>query len=213
MGKKFLYVVDDNRDFADSVDFMLANHGYSVSIYTDTEVALDALKTIDPINPACLLLDVRMPQMSGPEMHDKLLRAGVDLPIIYLTGHGDIALAVETMEKGAFSFLEKPVDFQKLVELLEVAFSASVQCRRQSIKSRLLANERALALKSLTLRETEVLNGILEGYSARRIGELLFISAKTVDFHRNRIMKKLQAKKVAELHRIVALATTEAKGS
>ena len=204
-------MVDDNEAFAKSVEFKLSDLGYSVHVYTDTYKALEQLKDIDPVNHACLLLDVRMPQMSGLELHDKLLCAGVDLPVVYLTGHGDIALAVEAMEKGAFTFIEKPLDYQKLEGILSATFSATVQCRRQSARFRLLANERALALESLTEREAEVLKGIVEGHSAKRIGELLFISSKTVEFHRGKIMGKLQARNLAELHHIVAMATTEAR--
>ena len=212
MTKMTVYVVDDDASFADSINFMLDELGYRIVIHTDAARAIDVLKTIDLVHPACLLLDVRMPQMSGLQLHDHLLEAGVDLPIVYLTGHGDVALAVEAMEKGAFTFIEKPVNFAQLEEVLKAALSPSVQCRRQSSNSILLAAERERALQDLSPREAEVLNGIVEGYSARQIGELLFISAKTVDFHRARIMSKLKVRKVAELHRIMALAAVGKSG-
>lgn len=205
MSRQTVYIVDDDRSFADSLNFMLASSNYNLRVYTEPTEAIDVLREIDVVDPACLLLDVRMPLMSGLEVHEHLIEAGVDLPIIYLTGHADVALAVEAMGKGAFTFIEKPLDISRLHKALAAAFSATVQCRRQSPQNRLLIEERANAIHELTTREAEVLNGIVEGHSAKKIGDMLFISKKTVEYHRAKIMLKLKVRNSAELHRAIAL--------
>jgi len=205
MSRQTVYVVDDDEAVVNSLVWMLEDRDYKVQGFTDTTVARTQLDTLSPVNPACLLLDVRMPQVSGLDFHDQLLEAGIDVPIIYLTGHGDVALAVEAMSKGALTFIEKPVAAEELYQALESAFSAQVQSQRQSTENRLLAGQRADLIASLTAREAEVLAGIVEGHSGKEIAESLFISAKTVEYHRAKIMAKLQAKSIAHLQRIVAL--------
>ena len=205
MTKQCLYIVDDDQAFCDSLGFMLGGSDYQLSVHTNPEEAIEVLTRVTTKQTACLLLDVRMPQMSGLELHERLRTAGVDIPIIYLTGHADVALAVEAMGKGALTFIEKPVQLEQLEQALKSAFSAGVQSRRQSTEYQLLAADRAATINSLTPREVEVLNGTLEGHSARHIGEQLCISRKTVEFHRIKIMAKLDAKNSSELHRIVAV--------
>lgn len=213
MNRKTVYILDDDPNFVDSLVWLLEDQNYQSKGFVESHLALDSLKSVSTVNLACLILDVRMPEINGLEFHDQLKDGGIDLPIIYLTGHGDVALAVEAMSKGALSFIEKPVDHDELLSVLEIAFSANVQSQRLSAENRLLAVERSERIASLTGRETEVLSGIVEGFSARKIGEELFISTKTVDFHRGNIMKKLKAKNIAHLQRIMALSTASADQS
>jgi len=214
MNRKTVYILDDDSSFVDSLGWLLEDQSFQTKGFVDPNLALESLKSVSTINLACLLLDVRMPEINGLEFHDQLLECGIDLPVIYLTGHGDVTLAVEAMRKGALSFIEKPVDEDELANMLEIAFSANVQSQRLSIENRLLAAERTERIATLTGRETEVLSGIIEGLSARKIGEKLFISTKTVDFHRGNIMTKLKAKNIAHLQRIMALtaASTDQSG-
>jgi len=205
MGRRQVYLLDDDDAFLDSLRWVLEEHEFRVHSFTSFADALPPLKAVSPVEPACLLLDVRMPRIGGVEVFQRLQREGVDLPVVFLTGHGDVALAVEVMGRGALSFLEKPVNPDQLLETLKLAFSSNVQCRRQSAENRLLASERAQLIQSLSVREAEVLNGIVEGLSAKVIADTLFISVKTVDYHRAKLLLKLQVKNVAQLQRVVAL--------
>ena len=119
-----IVIVDDNTEFRRSALWWLSSAGYEVVDYADPQGALDALGQCPPSGPACLLLDVRMPGMSGLDLHDRLLERGVHLPIVYMTGHGDVPLAVAAMQKGAVSFLEKPFAEAALEAALHLAFAA-----------------------------------------------------------------------------------------
>ncbi len=210
MSRKQIYLLDDDAAFVDSMRWMLEDHDYRVHGFTRYADALPVLQGVSPVEPACLLLDVRMPDIGGVDVFSRLVQGGIDLPVVFLTGHGDVALAVEVMGRGALSFLEKPVNPDRLIETLDLAFSANVQCRRQSTELRLLASERAQLIESLSVREAEVLNGIAEGLSAKVIAEKLCISVKTVDYHRAKLLLKLQVKNIAQMQRVVALHESEA---
>ena len=169
MSRKQVYLLDDDAAFLDSLRMVLEDQDYQVQGFTSYTDALPILQTVSPVEPACLMLDVRMPEIGGVQVFDQLLQKGVDLPVVFLTGHGDVALAVEVMGRGALSFLEKPVDPDQLFDTLNLAFSSNVQCRRQSTVNRLLAAERAELIDSLSTREAEVSNGIVEGLRAKAI--------------------------------------------
>jgi FixJ family two-component response regulator len=140
------------------------------------------------------VLDIRMPEMSGGALQDALIQRGSTIPIVFVTGHGDIPMAVDAVKKGAFDFLEKPFDEEHLLGCVRKALDhcahGQSDCRRSA------------DLAPLSGREREVLELVLAGKPSRQIGEELFISTKTVDFHRARIMQKLQVRSMAELFRL-----------
>jgi FixJ family two-component response regulator len=147
-----------------------------------------------PDRACCLVLDIRMPEMNGTALHDELLRRGARIPVIFVTGHGDIPMAVEAVKKGAHDFIEKPFDESRLLEQVLSAID------RPAAKQDAAAGGERLA--QLSEREREVLDRVLAGKSSRQIAGELYISAKTVEFHRARIMAKLGVRSAAELFRL-----------
>jgi two-component system, LuxR family, response regulator FixJ len=195
-----IYIVDDNADFRRSAQWWLASAGYEVVDYADPALALDALQSHPPEGEACLLLDVRMPGMSGLDLHDRLLECGVHLPIVYMTGHGDVSLAVQAMQKGAVSFLEKPFAEEALEQALQRAFAPpALPAPPQDAP----AAEWQERLERLTLREREVLGWVVEDKLNKTIADLMGISIKTVELHRKRVMDKLGAASVTHLIKMV----------
>ena len=130
MNDKLVLVVDDNKDFLESTVWMLEGVGYEAKGFDNSEVALDEFDKVEKARPCCVLLDVRMPGMSGLDLHDTMNARAIDLPVVYMTGHGDVPLAVEAMKKGALTFLEKPLQDEALDSALEKAFSSEVQLSR-----------------------------------------------------------------------------------
>lgn len=124
-GVPLLYIVDDNRDFLDSIRFWLASDDFEVSTWEQPAEAVAAIAGRDRLRAACLMLDIRMPGMSGLELHDALIERNADLPVIYMSGHADVALAVRAMQKGAVTLLEKPFDDTMLEDALGKAFAAA----------------------------------------------------------------------------------------
>ena len=208
MNAKTIYIVDDNADFRRSAQWWLASAGYDVVDYADPALALDALQTHPPERPACLLLDVRMPGMSGLDLHDRLRERGVNLPIVYMTGHGDVALAVQAMQRGAVSFLEKPFAEAALEQALQRAFEAPLPQLQAPVAAATAALDAAAAewqqrLESLTRRERELLAWVVEDKLNKTIADLMSISIKTVELHRKRVMDKLGAASVTQLIKMV----------
>jgi two-component system, LuxR family, response regulator FixJ len=220
-------IVDDNAEFRRSAQWWLSSAGYEVVDYGDPQGALDALGEHPPSGPACLLLDVRMPGMSGLDLHDRLLARGLHLPIVYMTGHGDVPLAVAAMQKGAISFLEKPFAEEALEEALQRAFSApepslmpsadlAQDAARHSTPvptgmaprtaSSIDIDPQAQAwqarLLRLTPRESELLRWVVEDKLNKTIADLMGISIKTVELHRKRVMSKLGATSATQLMRM-----------
>jgi FixJ family two-component response regulator len=194
-----VHVVDDDDAIRDSLTWLLEGHGMRVSSFKDGETYLAAAKLE---SNTCLLLDVRMPGMSGVQLHDALLQRGIDVPVIFLTGHGDVAMAVEAVKRGAFHFVEKPFTEDYLVSLIHRAIDEG--SKRQSETAGDDAVQKRLA--GLTPREREVLNMIVEGKPNKTIAATLAISGKTVEGHRAHIMEKLNARNAAELVHIVLRA-------
>ena len=211
-----LYLLDDNADFRSTARWWLGGAGYQVVDFEDPYQALDALKALTPTNIvcACLLLDVRMPIMSGLQVHDELIQAGITgpqakpaLPIIYMTGHGDVPLAVQAMEKGAITFLEKPFQDQALEAALERAFNTSQYSPAPSATTTEPASdvpsfEYHRRIATLTPRETEVFNHILTGNTSKVIARDLGVTAKNVEHFRARVMRKMKADSLAHLIRM-----------
>jgi FixJ family two-component response regulator len=195
MTARTIVIVDDNAEFRRSAQWWLTSAGYEVVDYGDPQAALDALPSAPPAGQACLLLDVRMPGMSGLDLHDALRAKGVAMPVVYMTGHGDVPLAVQAMQKGAISFLEKPFADDALEAALQRAFEAPRDDpARAEWQSR---------LARLTPRERELLGWVVEDKLNKTIADLMGISIKTVELHRKRVMEKLGATSATHLMKMV----------
>lgn len=199
---KLVYVVDDDPSVRRSVSFMLKTTGHVVETYESGDALL---KAAGHLNDGCVLLDIRMPGMDGLEVQDMLRKRGVSLPIVIMTGHGDISLAVRAMKAGAVDFIEKPFDSDVLLSALEEAF------RRLSSKA--ATGERKkdaeVRLESLTPREREVLDGLAQGLPNKTIAYDLGISPRTVEIHRANLMTKLSVRSLSEALRIAFAAQPE----
>jgi FixJ family two-component response regulator len=201
--KGTVYVVDDDEAVRDSLQWLLEGKDYRVRCFESAE---SFLARFDPREVACLITDIRMDGMSGLELQDKLLDRKSPLPIVFITGHGDVPMAVNTMKKGAMDFIEKPFKEDALVSLVErmlgearVAFSQSQE-----------AASRDALLSRLTTREAQVLERIVAGRLNKQIADDLGISIKTVEAHRANIMEKLNANTVADLLKIALGANAPA---
>ena len=188
-------IVDDDDAVRDSLAMMLRTAGYAVETVPSAEAFLQRKA---PPMPACVVLDVRMPGMSGLELQERLVERSFDLPIIFLTGHGDVSMAVRAMKHGAFDFIEKPVDAERLLGAVGAAVAASARPRPLDMP----VGTTPPKLESLSRREREVLDLVLAGHQTRAIAETLFITVKTVEFHRGRIHQKLGVTSMAELFRL-----------
>ncbi|HXZ07196.1 MAG TPA: oxygen response regulator transcription factor FixJ [Paraburkholderia sp.] len=195
-----VFVVDDDEAVRDSLRWLLEANGYRVQCFSSAEQFIDAYQPGGQHagQIACLILDVRMQGMSGLELQERLIADNASLPIIFVTGHGDVPMAVSTMKKGAMDFIEKPFDeaeLRKLVErMLDKARSESTSVQQQRA-----AAER---LGKLTAREHQVLERIIAGRLNKQIADDLGISIKTVEAHRANIMEKLNVNTVADLLRL-----------
>ena len=192
---RLVYVVDDDEAVLDSLRWLLEANRYQVSTFARAE---DFLAVYEPHRTACLILDVRMPGMSGLELQEQLVARGANLPILFITGHGDVPMAVATMKKGAVDFIEKPfneADLRASVERMLASAESEAETRRRD-------NERAVLLARLTAREQQVLECIVAGRLNKQIADDLGISIKTVEAHRANIMDKLNANTVADLLRL-----------
>ncbi|MCD6732275.1 MAG: response regulator transcription factor [Burkholderiaceae bacterium] len=195
-----VYVVDDDEAVRDSMRWLLEANGFQVSSFASAEEFLARLPDPEPV--ACLLLDVRMPGMSGLELHEELVRRGSALPLIFITGHGDVPMAVSRMKKGAHDFLEKPFSDVQLRQLVTECLARAAAAQRESRSDR-DASER---IERLTGRERQVLDLIVAGRLNKQIADDLGISIKTVEAHRANIMDKLGARTMADLMRIALRA-------
>jgi two-component system response regulator FixJ len=205
MYQNLIYIVDDNDEFRDSTSWVLEGEGYTVMQFEDPIIALDKIKKNKQNTNCCCLLDIRMPNMTGLEFHDHLIKHKVEIPIIYMTGHGDVPLAVEAMSKGAITFLEKPIDHNVLNTAIDTALKSPANhlydAEFNDSDSKIQEyNER---INSLTNREYEILNEIVAGKMNKVIAVDLGISVKTVELHRSRVMTKMNAKTAADLVKMV----------
>jgi two-component system response regulator TtrR len=184
MTERTVYIVDDDDAVRDSLTMLFRNAGLAVRAFSSARAFLDHPL---PAAPSCLVLDIRMPGMSGTALQDELRARGRELPLIFITGHGNIPTAVEAVKKGAYDFIEKPFDDYRLLSQVMSALER-------------LASREPLAL--LSEREQEVLKLVLAGKPSRQVAEELTISSRTVEFHRARIMQKLGVRTAAELFRV-----------
>ncbi|QGP79196.1 response regulator FixJ [Sphingobium sp. CAP-1] len=190
-----LYVVDDDEAIRRSLSFLLRTSGFAVTLF---DGGLPFLKAAADLPQGCVLLDVRMPDMDGLEVQRELRARGVMLPVVIMTGHGDVDMAVAAMKAGASDFIEKPFDKHSLLACIEAARRQSVAARGASAR----AQEAQARLNVLTDRERDVLGGLVEGLPNKTIAYDLGISPRTVEIHRANLMQKLEVKSLAEALRI-----------
>ena len=201
--KGTVYVVDDDEAVRDSLQWLLEGKGYRVRCFESAE---SFLSRYDAREVACLIVDIRMAGMTGLELQNRLIEARSPLPIVFITGHGDVPMAVDTMKKGALDFIQKPFNEDALVNLVERMLDVA----RQSFAGYQQAASREALLAKLTSREAQVLERIVAGRLNKQIADDLGISIKTVEAHRANIMEKLGANTVADLLKI-ALGQAAAK--
>jgi two-component system response regulator TtrR len=194
-----IYIVEDDDALRDSLCWLIASAGYRSAAFGSAE---DFLAAYEPGTGACLVLDVRMPGMSGLQLQEMLLRLHQSIPTIFVTGHGDVPMAVSAIKRGALDFIEKPYRDQDLLTKIETA----VQIERRLADSRARFRLIAPRLATLTTREREVMRRVVEGRPNKCIAKDLAISIKTVEAHRSKMMEKLGVTSIAELVRVVVAA-------
>jgi FixJ family two-component response regulator len=191
-----VFVVDDDEGVRNSLRFLLKSVGLATDALASASEFLAAYK---PNQPGCLVLDVRMPGMSGLELQQQLNLRGAVIPVIFITGHGDIAMAVEAMQQGAFDFLQKPFRDQDLIDRIQRALERDAR-NRAALNQHARIRER---LDSLTPREREVLALMTRGQPNKIMAAELGVSQRTVEIHRARVMEKSGAASLAQLVRMV----------
>ena len=199
MTKRLVYLVDDDDAVRRSAGFMLKTSGFEVEAFAS---GVEFLKQVKQAEPGCILLDVRMPEMDGLEVQRELKAQGVTMPVIVLTGHGDVNVAVTAMKAGALDFIEKPFEKSVLLSALEEGF-AQIE---QSDGNKTRAAEAETRLKGLTGREHDVLLGLVKGHPNKTIAYDLGISPRTVEIYRANLMTKLGVHSLSEVLRITFAA-------
>jgi len=187
-----VYVVDDDQAVCQSLGLLIKGVGLDVCTYNSAE---DFLANYDPDRQGCLVVDVRMPGMSGLELQNQLNEQGINLPTIVITAHGDIPMAVDAMRAGVVDFVEKPFRDQFLLDNIQKALQLSAQSRSHQA----ITAEIETKTSHLTPREEEIMNLLVDGRSGKTIAYELGISQKTVDFHRAHILEKMGVDSVVEL--------------
>lgn len=190
-----VYVVDDDEPVRDSISMLLDTVGLAYESHANAQSFLDAY---DPSRPGCLILDIRMPGISGMDLQAQLLKMEAPVPIIFITGHGDIPMAVEAMRKGAVDFIRKPFRDQ---ELLDQVHRALAEGQEQQAKHELLESARA-RIAALTPREHEVFERVASGQANKVVALELGISERTVEIHRSQVMQKTGSRSLADLVRL-----------
>ena len=193
--KGTVYVVDDDEAVRDALQWLLEGKDYLVRCFDSAETFISRY---DPREVACLIADIRMGGMTGLELQDRLIERKSPLPIVFITGHGDVPMAVNTMKKGAMDFIQKPFKEDDLVNLVERMLDNA----RESFADHQQAASRDALMSKLTGREAQVLERIVAGRLNKQIADDLGISIKTVEAHRANIMEKLNANTVADLLKI-----------
>ncbi|GAA0786478.1 response regulator transcription factor [Marinobacterium sediminicola] len=186
-----VFIIDDDADFRESVQWLLESTAYKIESYASAQEFLDAYDQ----RPGCMLLDVRMPEINGLALQQIMQDRDIRLPVIILTGHGDVPMAVTAMKNGALDFLEKPFDDDVLLKLVDRAMEEAQQRFSEQNEERELRELH----DTLSRREREVMDLVVTGNSNREIAETLGISPKTVEVHRSRVMGKMRAESLAHL--------------
>ncbi|HEB55921.1 MAG TPA: response regulator transcription factor [Gammaproteobacteria bacterium] len=190
-----IYIIDDDKGMRDSLTWLVKSSGYDAAAFENAESFIDKLSDN---KLGCVIADIRMPGMSGLELYQKLLQMDFHMPVIIITGHGDISMAVKALKDGIFDFVEKPFDDRIILDSIRMAIQ---YCKHQQEQHSIheMLRER---FEMLTSREKEVMDKIVLGLSNKQIAATLNISIKTVEVHRSRVMEKMQASSLAALVRM-----------
>lgn len=194
-----VFIIDDDDAVRRFLGGLIESVALRVKAYASAQ---DFLVAYEPDRPGCLVLDVRMPGMSGLELQRELRERSIDLPVIILTGHGNVQVAVQAMKAGAVEFVEKPFNNELLLDRIEKAVAESVRARGERIKR----DEIGQRLQFLTPRERQVLNLVVAGETNKGVARRLAISERTVEIHRANVMRKMRAKSLADLVMMAAVS-------
>jgi len=189
-----IFVVDDDQAVRLSTEMLIRSMGLRVEAF---ESASEFLEDFDPQQPGCVILDIRMPGMSGLELQEHLNQVGAAIPVIFVTGHGDVPMAVRAMKLGAVDFIQKPFRDQELIDRVHSALDLDAKDRKEH-KTRQKIQER---VDLLTSREREVMHLVVEGQANKEIAYDLGLSPRTVEIHRSRVMSKMEASSLPDLVR------------
>ncbi|MDM0075557.1 response regulator [Variovorax sp. J2P1-59] len=197
MAEATVFIIDDDEAYRDSVRELVSSVGLATEAYSS---ALDFLAAFDATRPGCLVLDVRMARMSGLALQERLVAMGASIPIVFISGHGDIAMAVKAVKEGAVDFVQKPYREQQLLDAIDEALRRDANMRDppSAERSRLLDKQ----IAALTQREREVMELALKGLPSKVIAKDLDISYRTVEQHRSRLLEKLGVSSITELMRL-----------
>ena len=198
-GEQCVYIVDDDEAVRDSLSALLASKGYAVTSFAS---ARGFLAVTQSLPAGCLIVDIRMPEMDGLTLQQQLIERSLGFPLVVITGHGDVPLAVRAMKAGAVDFIEKPFAAEAILMSLEAAFARLAGSGGQDPAARAAAHK----LELLSPREREVLGGLLAGLPNKSIAYDLGISPRTVEIHRARVMDKMGARSLSELIRLALAA-------
>lgn len=193
-----VFVVDDDADVRGSLRFLFDSAGHRVEVFAS---ANEFLAAFDPSRPGCLVADVRMPGMSGVDLQTELIARGCTIPIIFISGHADVPIAVRAMKAGASDFIEKPYSDQLLLDRVQRAIEDDAERRREAARR---AEARAL-YETLSPREREVMALVVRGKANKQIAAKLDLSQKTIEVHRSAVMRKLRVQNVPDLVRVATL--------
>jgi len=199
--KQKVFIVDDDEAIRDSLAWLLKTRGLYAETFASAD---DFLRECGPDLAGCLVLDIRMPGMSGLELQERLAHAGCTLPVIFLTGHADVPIAVAALKNGAFDFVEKPFNDNALVDLVIKGLERNARIRAEQAEKATVASR----LSQLTSREREVMDLILAGKLNKVIADELSISMRTVEVHRARVLEKMGVRSAVELAQLIASQET-----
>jgi FixJ family two-component response regulator len=201
------FVVDDDDSIRTLWRWLMESNGIAVKTFA---AAAEFIETYPPDAPGCLVLDLKLPGMSGLELQEYLKAKGVEIPIVIVTGHGDVSTAVSALKGGAVDFIEKPFGYREVLSIIRGAFRRDAEIRSKRIQRRSVSGR----LAALTERERDVLRRVIEGKPNKIIADELDISMKTVEFHRSKMMEKMGVGSVAELVQLtLGFSLMEAPGS
>jgi len=203
--RKLIHIVDDEESIRKSTSFLLKTAGYAVETWPSGTAFLAEVKQAAH---GCVLLDIRMPDMDGLDVQQALAQRGVTMPVVIMTGHGDVGIAVRAMKAGAVDFLEKPFERAALLSAIEAAFAQIAQADSAGLR----AQEAQVRLAGLTPRERDVLGGLAKGLPNKTIAFDLNISARTVEVHRANLMAKLEVRSLSDALRIAFAAGIGTQG-
>lgn len=191
-----VFVIDDEEDVREAVGLLIRSVGHDVQTFPTAQAFFDV---VGPDHQGCLVLDVRMPGMNGMELQERLDKKGLKLPIVFISGHGDIPMAVKAVQRGAVDFLEKPFSDQELLDRVERALQRARDLREADAVCASVEQN----LAALTPRETEVMEKLLEGKVNKIIARELDVSTRTVEIHRARVLQKMDVDNVSQLVGVV----------